>query len=272
MSDVYNQFLDEMEEKEDYEQSESAGIVREIKIETGWHGFEKGCGHDFWKYWRSFKNSEEMKPAYDSSLEALELDRLKKKPAKAIKVTIYPDDVTKSEMRDLYAVWMTDTYALISKSLRENKLPLGEKFWGRVSYVPDPNAVSKGEAGKTEEYEGKKIFPNIRIPVQKFDDKQEAMAFIEANQPSDSNVASNKYSAKAMKSFTVERLEMSTVDILATYDNALNGNQYMKKELPDAPVPFNLSEYEIILKKYTADIWEIDPSDVDILKNKEIPF
>ncbi len=238
----------------------------------GCHGL--GRGHDFWKYWRSFSSKDEMKPAFFSTKEAMTLDGSSKSPAKAIKITIYPDSEDKNEMRDLYAVWMADKYSTIAKSLRENKLPLNQKFWGRVSYIADPDAVAKGEAGKTEKYNGQATFPNIRVPVQAFASEQEAIAFTEANRPVDN--PSNEYSAKAMASFSVEALEANGEEILKNLDEASRGIQWMDKPLPKSPSPPVTDEALVAhmeaVKKYIADIWKIEPDDIDTLSTKVVPF
>ncbi len=280
-------------DKEDYEGGAGVGIVREIKIETGWHGFE--AGHDFWKYWRPFKNKDEMKPAFFSAKETMETDKklkdkiereamereamennesympsLPKKapkvPAKAIKITIYPDSEDKGEMRDLYAVWMEDKYAAIAKSLRENELPLHQKFWGRISYTPDPDAVAKGEEGKTESYNGNATFPNIRVPVQAFKNKQEAMEFVKSNQPAQSSNGS--YSDVAMSQFTKETLESCAEDILADVKNTYEGIPHSMAKGADLPIkptspnPKLHGDYEQLVLEYVAVIWEIEVSDI----------
>jgi len=267
MSNV-NDYLDQMDEKEDYEKS-SIGIVREIKIETGWHGYEKGCGHDFWKYWRPFdlkseKSGEEMKTAYLSSKDMLESDGLEKNPAKSFKITTYPDSADKNEMRDLYAVWMEDVFALISKSVRDNNLPLNEKFWGRVSFVPDPNAVAKGEEGKTEEYEGRKTYPNIRVPVQKFANEQEALDFVAAN----SNNASTS-------SAISEAAQSNAESIITDWEKARTGvlpypgiPDYERNfpALPEKITPSQRVDYENQIVKWLAnDVWQVAISDIEQL-------
>lgn len=257
MTDVYADFLDQMEEKEDYARG-GGGIVREIKIEIGWHGYEKGCGHDFWKYWRPFNLSdkEERKEAFLSSQKTLRQDKLKKIPAKAIKVTIW--NPGKNENRDLYPIWAEDKYAIMSNSIVENKLPLYEKFWSFLAYTPD---TSKEKV----EYEGKWNHPNMKIPVRIFANEEESMAFIEANQPV--QPGSNGYSDMAMTNFqSVETLELNSEEILGHLVKAMSGEKIMGKELPD-----NLQDEESI-KRYVADIWDIEPSDIDILESKEIAF
>ncbi len=294
MTDVYNQFLDKMDEAGDEFDSggSSIGTVGRMKIEFGLHHYSENYSSEYWKFWRPYKSPQETQSAYSSAKEAMELAGEDVKMLQnGLKVTVFSEGIlagnAKVDLSKFCAKWK-DAGKLILESARKEQLPINDIFYGQVKYTSDPYFVSLGEDGKTKEYDGKKMFPTFMLPVQKFANKQEAAAFVESNQPEPmAFVDSNTYSDKAMTQFTARRLEMCAVDIFEDVRSAYSGapNEMAKEvDLPIKPETSNprvMRLYEDEILVYVANVWGIEGEDINKLYprdndmtvfGQEIPF
>ncbi len=291
MSDVYSEFLDQMEEAGDKFDSggSSIGAVGRVKIEFGFHYYDDSYGSEYWRCWGHYKTPEDTNAAY---LRVKEIAGENYKSIEnGLRVTVFSENLlagnAKIDLSKFCAKWK-ETGKLILENMREKQLPFNDIFYGQVKHTADPYAVAKGEGGKTKEYKGKMTFPTFLLPVQMFANKQEALTFIEANQPA--NNSSSEYSAKAMANFQKEEvLESNQQDIFSDVKMAYEGKKLLAAkakhlELPVKPVATNSRSIIIFqneILEYVAGTWDIEAQDIvslpiadsiDPFTNEEIPF
>lgn len=248
------------------------GIVSRVKVEFGFHQYVSG--HDYWSFFKPVESQEAMADVKAELVGRLQKAGCGDTPNFGVKVTIDKnvlsrDKPYKTDLQKFIPTWQEDAFQLIYDAIESADLPIGKWFYGRVEYKANPYNVKQGEAGKTDEDQnGKPCFPTIRVPTEKFADETAAKAAV-TNKGSGSSVSSDnsQWSQTAIESYgpDMSGLEKQTDEILKWLDEAKKGNAFNNDAdnfpLPTPPTPPNL-------KKYIAEIYAIESSDVDLL----IPF
>ncbi len=265
-------FLNRMRKAgEKYSGSGGAGIVGRILIEFGLHRYV--TGHEFWSFWKPVIEENEMDIIAGELKARMQEAGNTDEPSFGVKITIKKDILSRTEpykadLQEFIPAWQKDSFDLIYDAIEKSDLPVNEIFYGRIQYKANPFFVKKGEDGKTEtDQHGVPRYPSIRLPVEKFSNEQTAK---DAAGGSSSSVSTtSQWSEKAFKAYNLKgdmsSLESSTAQILKCLKDAGEGiafnNDAETYELPVPPTPPNL-------KKYIADIYNIESSDIDLM----IPF
>lgn len=271
MSDLQD-FLNEMkEEGKQFSSSGSLGVVSKVLVEFGLHRFVEG--HDFWEFWTPVESAKEIKPKGAELAAKLKAAGSTETPSFGVRVTVRKDTLSanapyKRDLVEFVPQWQSDAFALVEKHLVEADVPIGAEFYGQVKYLANPYHVAKGEAGKTEEdADGNPRYPSLRIPVKKFASETEARAFVEAN-GSAAAAPKSPFSEKAMASYTVQALQDSAKEIFEWLGKAKQGIAFNNDE-KNFPLPKPATPPA--LKAYIAGIYQIEPTDIDLLQ-VDVPF
>lgn len=278
------EFLDQMREegRKLSGGSTSLGMVGKVLVQLGFHQYIKGQNQDFWYYWAAVTTFDEMEAKAAEVNGKLRQDGASDNARFGVRVTVFKDVLSsdqpyKKDISEFTAEWQTESFNLVSESIIENDLPLGEVFWGQVKPKANPFHVAKGEAGKTDkDQNGNPRYPAIRVPVKKFANEAEARAFVEANgAKSSDNLPPFSDTAKANYP-DLQSLVSCAEEIHLHLSKAQKGEAFMgdteNYPLPKHPVkPDELPPPLPLLKKYIAGIYSIEASDIDLL-HVEVPF
>ncbi len=243
-----------------------AGTVARIIIELGLHRYV--AGNEFWSFWKPLGDGENEMARVGKELT----DRLKNagcadSPQFGAKITIKKDaigrDPFKADLMEFIPDWQ-DGFELIVDAVNTLALPFNEVFYGRFQYKPNPHFVKKGEAGKTEiDQKGVARYPSIRLPIEIFANEAVARAAAGGSPQTTSNT---KWSHTAQASYPdVSEIENTSGEILAWFEKAKEGVAY-NNDAENFPLP--VPPTPPALKKYIADLYFLEPGDIDML----IPF
>lgn len=269
------EFLDQMREEGQKATGGGGnlGIVGKVLVQFGVHHFV--AGHDFWEFWLKTKTHDEIPIRTAELAEKLKEVGITDSPNFGLRVTVFKDVLSrespyKDNLVEFTEVWRKETYKVIEDSVFENGLPVGEVFWGQVQYRANPFHVAKGEAGKTDkDQQGNPRFPSIRVPVRKFANEAEARAFVQASGAKGSGNSLPPFSETAKANYPdLQSLVSCAEEIHLHLSKAQKGEAFMDDAenypLPTPPTPPNL-------KKYIANIYSIEATDIDLLR-VDVPF
>lgn len=269
-------YLKEMEEAgAEFDSQSGAGIVGKIKIEFGFHMYVEN--HEFWEFWNVFGKPDEAQLAYSNTCKAItDIEGDVKGVRRGIKVTVYADVLSRDEpySTDLSAFtpsWQEGAYQMITDSILENNMPLNDIFYGQVLYKANPYHVSLGEEGKTaEDQNGNSAYPTVRVPVRMFKSKLQATNF----------VTENDFYQDSQDEISTET-QSNANEILADWEKSKMGEcpypdvpDYVKSfpTKPSKMTPIENAAYEILVKSWLIEIWDIPLSDLEKLLAEVVPI
>jgi hypothetical protein len=245
------------------------GIIGRAKIEFGLHRYV--TGHDFWAFFKPTVSESEIDSVGKELQGRLREAGCNDEPAFGIKITIDKnilsrDEPYKADLQEFIPAWQKDGFDLVCDFIDKGSLPMNEFFYGRIQYKANPFSVKQGEAGKTEtDQNGVARYPSIRIPVEKFANEAAARAAIGGT--SNNQAASDsQWSDTARANYPdISSIDGLANEILAWLEKAKNGiafnNDTESYPLPNPATPPRL-------KRYIADIYDVEASDIDLL----VPF
>ena len=270
-------FLNKMREiGDEFGKQGGAEFITQIKLEFGFYAYA-GPDIDRMRFW---KRCEDMKEAGIIKAEVqADLDHAEIKEQPDFCLHIFANgnclgrDPKGFDDNLFIAKWQWDTKqdgietcaSLIFASMEENKLPFGELFWGKYQLKSNPYHVNLGETGKKESKKepGKFYWPTFVLPIYKFANEAEAQAAVGGDSQATNN---GKWSATALANYSdPTQIESSTEEILKYLKNAEKGIPF-NDDADSYPLPVPLTPPNV--KKYIADIYLIEPSDINLL----IPF
>jgi uncharacterized protein YukE len=262
-------FINEMiKAGEKYSGVSGQGIISRVKIEFGLHRYV--AGHDFWSFWKPCISNKEVDSVGQELQGRLQQAGCTDLPAFGVKVTIDKNvlgrnEPYKADLQEFIPAWQGDSFQMIMDYLDEGNLPMNEFFWGKVQYKANPFFVKQGEAGKKEiDQNGNPRFPSVRVPVEKFASEEAAHAAAVGGGNSGSANVNSQWSQTAIDAYgpNMDTLDQLANEINECLTNATNGIPFNDDPknfpLPKPPTPPNL-------KKYVADIYTIESTDLDLL-------
>lgn len=272
MSNLEN-FLKGMREEGQRVAGGGSGIVSKVLVEFGLHRYV--AGHEFWDFWIPTGSMAEIEPKKVELAAKLQAVGCTDAPSFGVRVTVRKEALSaeqpyKKDLVEFTPQWQADAYGLVEKHLVEVDAPIGTEFYAQIKGVPNPYHVTKGEAGKTDtDQNGNPRFPAIRVPVKKFANEAEARAFVSANGAANSNVQLPPFSDKAKANYPdLTQLQACANEINEHLGKAQQGQPFMDDAenypLPTPPTPPNL-------KSYIANIYQIEATDIDLLR-VDVPF
>ena len=276
--DFVNQMRDIANE---YGNQGSVGFVTQILVEFGFRVWiDDGVQRDPLTFWKQCQDKSEA-DVIKSELQA-RVDEQNLNGKMHFTLRVFADkntlgrDPSDWDTNKFFDEWQWDKkpdgpetcFNLIVDSMDKNKLPFGEKFWGRYELRGNPYYVAQGESGKVPSKKDptKKFFPSFPLPVEMYANEQVAQDAAKSSGTSTSTTNS-QWSDLAVKNYgpDMSGLEKSSDQILDWLEKAKKGvafnNDTENFPLPVPPTPPNL-------KVYVAGIYNIEVSDIDLM----IPF
>jgi hypothetical protein len=255
------EFLDAMRKAgEKYSEEIVFLTVARMRIQFGYSGLV--AGERAANFFKPFGNPEDAKRVSDEVTARLKEIGSKREAVLAILLDI-PEETNSGEK----VTWDMEQVTFISNkedsewqilfnALEENDIPIDEWFWG--SY--------KNEVVGEYERDGETKKRYLSIPVEKFDDETAAQAA--SNQATGSSTS--QWSEKARATYDdMNKLEGMADEILAWFRKAQEGIPF-GNDAESYPLPEEATLPK--LKKYIANHYDIEPSDIDILSSLVIPF
>lgn len=238
--------------------SEFITVARMI-LRFGYSGFLSG--HKPSEFFKSYAKPEDNEDVADEVSVVLAAAGSKRAASFGIEFEVPQGTNTSTLVTwDIKKIIMIDNrdnseYQILIAALNEGQFPIGEWFWG--SYKSVETGEYKNDAGETK----KRFLP---VPVEKFANEMDAKATVIGGKEAAST--DTKWSDTARANYPdTNDIEKLSEEILKWLDKAKEGIAF-NDDAENFPLPTPSTPPS--LKKYIADLYTIDASDIDLL----IPF